>query len=251
MQKIRNFPQKLCWLYILKRCGELLQDLDGVTIEGPHPYKMLHKLVQKRNIRIIVFKDNKIKFAFPREYDGKRMQICLLETSPNYLQDDNRLHCDFIKNAKKFFYEKMFQCTICLQWKSLNKNHNKCIRSQCKFCFKIQLQKDDYFDLTMKSEYCNRLTLEDNPYHKCNLCKKDVPHSCLQTHLLLCKRMYECKSCGLVLHAKSIKALQVNVDKHKCFSKLCKICFTHIPPNDFKQHACVLKDVKWHSVYNR
>ena len=103
----------------------------------------------------------------------------------------------------------------------------------------------------MKSEHCNRLNLEDNPYHKCNLCKKDVPHSCLQTHFLLCKRMYECKSCGLVLHAKSIKALQVNVDKHKCFSKLCKICFTHIPPKDFKQHACVLKDVKWHSVYNR
>ena len=32
---------------ILQRCKELLVGLDGVSLEGPHPYKILHQLVQK------------------------------------------------------------------------------------------------------------------------------------------------------------------------------------------------------------
>ena len=245
------FRQNYAGYNILKRCRELISDLDGVKFEGPHPYKILHDLVQKRQIRIIVFKDNKIKHAFPREFDGKRVQIALLETSSSYLQDEKRLHVDFIKNPKKYFYGKMFQCVLCLQMKSPERNHNRCVRSQCKFCRKILLRKSEYFDNTYKNEYCNRVIVGVQNLTKCNSCDKDIPQTCVSVHSLVCKKIYECKNCGITLHARSAKRLKVDISNHRCFNKTCKICFLSLSPKDFKSHACQMKNVQFHDVYNR
>ena len=145
----------------------------------------------------------------------------------------------------------MFMCGICLSMKSPNRNHNKCLLPQCKFCFKLQLQRKHHWSYSMSGEFCNRMLSENPTVTKCELCQKDVPNACKETHSLICKRRYECPQCGLILYGKSIKILNADIAKHKCYSKLCKVCFSHIPPKDFKHHACVLRDVKFHDILNR
>ena len=48
---------------IMRRCYEPLADMEDVTMPGPHPYKIIRQLVEKRNIRVLIYKDNKIKYA--------------------------------------------------------------------------------------------------------------------------------------------------------------------------------------------
>ena len=145
----------------------------------------------------------------------------------------------------------MYACSICNQMKSQNRNHNKCLLKQCIFCRKLLLRKTHWFDHIMKLDFCDRAMRETKKMIQCGLCSKDVPQSCIETHSLICKRLYECKDCGTVLHARSAKSLQVVIKKHRCYSKMCKICYLTMPPNDFKKHACQLKNVSYHDVYNR
>ena len=39
-------------------------------------------------------------------------------------------------------------------------------------------------------------------------------------------------------------------EKHVCHSKLCKICYTSLPPSSYKHHSCVLKQVSFPEVFN-
>ena len=84
----------------------------------------------------------------------------------------------------------------------------------------------------------------------CKLCKKEVAETCLKVHEKLCKRSHECKGCGVVLTATSVKRLNVAIEKHTCHSRLCKICFASLTPNDYKQHACTMKGVVFQNIYN-
>ena len=82
----------------------------------------------------------------------------------------------------------------------------------------------------------------------CKLCKKEVAETCLKVHEKLCKRSHECKGCGVVLTATSVKRLNVAIEKHTCHSRLCKICFASLTPNDYKQHACTMKGVVFQNI---
>ena len=67
---------------------------------------VLSELVQKIPIKIVIFKDNRIKQMFPSQPELKQMRIALYETSNYYLSTQNeskqiqRLH--FINVPKSF-----------------------------------------------------------------------------------------------------------------------------------------------------
>ena len=73
-------------------------------LEGPHSYKLAKEIVLKYNLRTIVYKNNKIKHALPKQFDGGKMQIALLERTPCYIDEkDKRRHVEFIRKPKRFF----------------------------------------------------------------------------------------------------------------------------------------------------
>ena len=113
-----------------------------------------------------------------------------------------------------------------------------------------QLKKTDYHDKTFEIEFCLRAKHRNIRLVVCKLCKKEVPETCLKKHEKLCKRCHEYKNCGVVLTATSIKRLESAIAKHICHSRLCKVCFTSLPPNLYKQHSCVMKDVVFQNIYN-
>ena len=123
----RNLAGKL----IMKRCHELLADMEGVSMPGPHPYKIIRQLVKKRAIRVLIYKDNKIKYAIPSQYDGTRAPIALLESIFSCLDGESRRHVDFLKNPRKFYGKKIYQCPLCLENTSQQRNHSKCERKVC------------------------------------------------------------------------------------------------------------------------
>ena len=111
---------------ILQRCKDLIANTENITLQGPHTYKMAEEIASKNNIRIIVYKNNRIKNAYPKKFDGSKMQIALLEKTPSYLHKISTLkHVVFIRKPKRFFSTNLFQCWICLNYKSRDRNHNK------------------------------------------------------------------------------------------------------------------------------
>ena len=106
--------QNLAGKKILQKCRELIFGIDNVHLEGPHSYKLAKEIALKHNLRIIVYKSNKIKHAFPKHDRGK-MQIALLETTPCYIDEkDKRRHVEFIRKPKRFFKRNLFECPLCL-----------------------------------------------------------------------------------------------------------------------------------------
>ena len=204
---------------ILERCRELIKNIENAQLEGPHSYKLARKIAEKNNLRIVVYKDNKIKHAFPEQFDGEKVQIALLESTPSYVdRKDQRRHVNFLRKPKRFFGEKMFQCPLCLAMKSPNRRHSKCARNLCKFCHKLQLKINDYHDKTFKIEFCVQSKQHNIKLVNCKLCKKEIPETCLKSHEKICKRCYECANCKIVLTARSVKSLKTLVDKHVCNS---------------------------------
>ena len=89
-------------------------------------YKLARKIAEKNNLRIVVYKNNKIKQAFPEHFDGEKVQIALLESTPSYADPkDKRRHVDFLRKPKRFFKKDLFQCPLCLNTKSPNRRHSK------------------------------------------------------------------------------------------------------------------------------
>ena len=125
---------------ILQHSKDLIFGLDNVQLEGPHTYKLAKELAIKHNLRIIVYKNNTIKFAFPRKYEGDKRQIALLETTSSYIDSNGvRCHVDFLRKPKRLFNKDIFQCPLCLEMKSPNRNHSKCVRKLCKFCRNLKV----------------------------------------------------------------------------------------------------------------
>ena len=237
---------------ILKRCKDLLDGLEDVSMQGPHPYKIIRQIVKNHKIRVLVYRDNKIKYAFPTEYDGTRKPIALLETNSSYLEGEPRKHVTFMKNPKKFFSKKIYTCPICLQLTSAQRNHgNICELKFCKHCRKLSLKKNHYYNHSMRKDYCLRVVQNVSvEWLECKNCKKNVPKTCMPDHTKVCKRIHECQNCGIVLVTSSPKSLKSKIDKHVCHSKLCKICFVRLSPRDYKTRSCRLKDSGWQTIWN-
>ena len=78
-----------------------MEGIEGWSMKGPHTYKLAKELAAKRNIRIIVYKNNMIKHAFPKKFDGEKMQIALLESTSCYIEGGQlRRHIDFFTKTK-------------------------------------------------------------------------------------------------------------------------------------------------------
>ena len=235
---------------ILEQCrilGECIGGFDNSTFQ---PYKTLNKLVAHHNIRILVFKHNKLKMAFPAKFDGSRIQIALLETVGGYISTNSErcVHVDFICKPEAFF-KKNYQCILCLKFKTKNRRHDNCVRFRCKYCRKLMLQKNDYFNYNM-TEFCLRKKNNEGSL-SCSKCKKKVPAQCLKKHMKICARMYDCPTCGKNITGLSPKNLKKAIEKHNCHTTLCKICHIQLKNSDLKSHACTMQDVKFQNIYNR
>ena len=127
----------------------------------------------------------------------------------------------------------------------------QCELKLCRFCRKLILKKNHYYNHTMKTEFCIRAKKEKNSQTPCKICKKNIPETCLEVHEKSCHRTHECMNCGVFLTATSSNQLKVLIKKHICHSKLSKTFFTSLPPSSFKTHACRLKNVTYQNIFNR
>ena len=135
--------QKAAGKLFLRCALRLIKHVKGLSINGPHPFSVLSELVKKVPIQIIVFKNNRIKRAFPHQIDLQRMRIALNESTKSYLPNEiepfNQIqHLEFIKSPRRLF-KMNYQCPLCLQFKTKNKVHKQCKRPACRHCGLLQV----------------------------------------------------------------------------------------------------------------